>query len=622
MRSLRPCFFLPISDWHSHCYDFGQEMNILPRGRKILMIAICCGMANLWKTMEVIASQREMLTLEEVRQRVLDFNESIQMRLLDYEISRQVFQAERGIFEPQVVGSYDRVDTERPNTIQQQAGAFFTPIFRERNNIYDGGLEFLLPTGTQLRQGVSFRDLSNNLQALRGVDREYEAFVGLRVVQPLLKNFGPGATMVRIRLAAVASDQAFEEYRRHLMLIVARTEAFYWDLYLGQEQERLAQESVALAERILEDNRHRVELGVAPEVEVLESEANVASRQALLQETELLVSEGANRLATLFSDFPLEVPFRFRAADEPAPRDDGISYFESQQLMFSLNPDYRIQQYQVRQEEIRMGYAKNQRLPQLDLRGNYGYSGLGLTPGEAWQNIGRTDFPSWSVGVELRIPVTGGIRERHTLKAARLGHQRASVGLSEIEVQIANALQNAVHRVQSYGRTVESYRTVVAFHERLLESQLARLEVGATTSRIIFETEEKLFEAQIARLENLIQYQKSLLELELITGSTLQLRGLEVTQEELRARIAELLQSGKWNETAFHRYARVAEFDFLEPDGSSHAIRRATHVLRQETGTESPALPALTPAQQEEALQVLRRRMRQMDETTLPAFPR
>ena len=41
----------------------------------------------------------------------------------------------------------------------------------------------------------------------------------------------------------------------------------------------------------------------------------------------------------------------------------------------------------VRQEELRVAYAKNQRLPQLDLKASYGLNGLGSTPGESWDDV-------------------------------------------------------------------------------------------------------------------------------------------------------------------------------------------------------------------------------------------
>src|SRR6185436_1253538 len=122
-------------------------------------------------------SVTNVMTLKETLQRVLDFNESIQIRILDHEISRKTYEAEKGIYEPAVVGSVDHVDSRRENNVQAQV-SLQSPRFAERNTIYNGGLEFLAPSGAKLRTGVTLRDLQNNLQQERNpfIDREYGWF--------------------------------------------------------------------------------------------------------------------------------------------------------------------------------------------------------------------------------------------------------------------------------------------------------------------------------------------------------------------------------------------------------------------------------------------------------------
>ena len=110
------------------------------------------------------------MTLQEVDRRVVDVNESIQMKMLDAEISRKTVKAEEGIYEPQVVANVTHLDSQRPNNIQEQRSLLSAEL-DERNNLYDGGLEFLSPIGSKFRVGVSFRDLHNNLQQQRSLVR-------------------------------------------------------------------------------------------------------------------------------------------------------------------------------------------------------------------------------------------------------------------------------------------------------------------------------------------------------------------------------------------------------------------------------------------------------------------
>ena len=60
------------------------------------------------------------LSLREYVQRVLDYNESIQVRMLQVEMARRGVKAERGVFEPELVGSAEHVENKRPNTVEEQ----------------------------------------------------------------------------------------------------------------------------------------------------------------------------------------------------------------------------------------------------------------------------------------------------------------------------------------------------------------------------------------------------------------------------------------------------------------------------------------------------------------------
>lgn len=514
------------------------------------------------------------LTLEDVRRLVANRNESVQMRMLEHEISMRVYQAERGIFEPQIVGSVERVDTDRPNNTQQQAslGLFgpSTPVFLERNRFYNAGIEFLAPTGTRLRLGYTMRELGNNLQ-YSGSDTnriyigpEYETFLGATLVQPLLKNFGVGTTMAKIRLAALASQVAFQEYRRQLMLTMAQAESAYWELYLAQEKTRIAGESVALSEKILADNKARLEVGKAPELEVLQAEAGISLRRARLNENRQKVIEVAGRLGNLFGRTPTDTAALPRAVDQPSNQKDLVSGSPDVEAAFQNNPDFLARHAQLSQEGIRVKYARNQRLPQVDLRASYGLNGLGRNLGGSWSDVDSQDYPAWSVAVELRVPISGGVKERNEYRAALLGKERAEFGIKEVETQLLNGLDAARRRLRLYQEDIDNYRSVASFHERLLQTQLDRLSVGGIESITVLETEERLSEARSAVVEGQVLFQRALLELELIRGTMLRVRDLEITKDELRHLTRERLRLARTPPVRWEELERRAAREFDE----------------------------------------------------------
>ena len=296
MRQERLCFrssqsslklSMPKIYWSSTRFEF-LKIALFPWNRLVILTLI--GSALNYGSQGAEATPPESpLRLNELRRMVLDQNDQIQMRLQDAEVSERLHRAEKGIFEPQLVGGAEYFDTSRPNNRQQSAqlGFFARPFYLERNTLYNAGIEFLLGTGAKLRTGYMLRDLNNNVGAAETtpgqlMGQQYESFAGLNLTQPLLKNAGWGATTAKIRLSAISSKIAFHEYRRQILLVLASAEAAYWDLHLAQEQVRIGTDSLATAQKILKDNQARLEVGKSSELEVMQAQAGLAARKAKL----------------------------------------------------------------------------------------------------------------------------------------------------------------------------------------------------------------------------------------------------------------------------------------------------------------------------------------------------
>jgi outer membrane protein len=492
----------------------------------------------------------ENLTIQATLDKVIRNNESLQAKILDAEIARRQYKAEKGVFEPAVVGSYDRIDNHRENTLEQQAALGNLGLgrkdFSERNDLWKGGLETLSPLGSRFRVGYDLQRLRNSLNA--GIGSEYVTTIGATVTQPLLKNFGLAASMARIRLAAINSDIAYQDYRRQLMLTLSRAESGYWDLYFAQEQEQITRDSVEIADAVYKDGKARLSVGKSAELEVLEAQAGVSLRKARRSEASQKLAEAAAQLNSLISGSLSGTNITLRATEIPKITQVSLDYYDSCSSAYTNNPDYLTKKHQALAENIRLAYSKNQRLPQLDLKGSYGLNGLGNGVDDASNDINHAQFPSWSVGIELRIPITGGIRERNELKAARLSKQKALINLKEIEVQVGNALSTAILKVRNLGDSAEDQLSVISFHRQLLETQLTRLEAGVIDSKTILDTEEKFFQARMAHLENIVAYKKALLEFELVKGTTLIARKVDLTKAQLQGMTEKLLAENRFSD--------------------------------------------------------------------------
>jgi outer membrane protein TolC len=501
------------------------------------------------------ATQIVELKLDDYLQQVLQHNESIQAQMLETEVTRHKMQGERGIFEPDFEASATREANRRTNNVQQQASDSGQAFFDERNNLYDSGIESLIPTGGKIRLGYTLSDLANNVNPIpflgNGTNnlfiKQYQTFVGATFTQPLLKNGGTTATLANLRLAAFDSDIAFQQYRRQLMLTIYQAEGAYWNLYFAQEQIRFFDDSVAVAQNVLDDTQEKLKAGQGAELDVMESQSALALRDTKRNDAMQSYFDALGHLQTLTGTMP--DPMRsgtnaptIRVVDDPHSTNAPPNYSDTFQDAFLLNPDYLIQEGKMEQERVRLGFAKNQLLPELDLKAAYGFNGLGATPGDSWNVAASQEFPSWSVGFELTVPLAGNIKGRNFYHAAKLSLQESYLNLKSVQTEIANGLSIAIQKAQAWQQSIQSYETVVHYNEELLKTQLERLKAGTVEAHKVLEVEADLLDSRQDLASALMQYRRALLEVELSDGAILKNRDLDVTRDELRHQTEWLLE--------------------------------------------------------------------------------
>jgi outer membrane protein TolC len=479
----------------------------------------------------------DRLSLSELIHRVVAQNQQIQIQKAEWDIKQAEEKGTHAIFEPDFVTSAEYEDNSQKNTPQESLNRLGEDVYTERNWDYSVGLEGLVPTGAKVNLGYELRQLSNTVtKDLTDEKDEYEMYLGLSVRQPILKNAGIETTKTAIRVAQKESQVSFQEYRREMMQTVSKAAAVYWDFYRTQENLILRQESVRIADKILVDNRQRHRTGKMAETEVLEAMAGVSSRKALSSEAQHEHREAANRLSKLLSVPHSQETMRFEATDKPV-----IDFIDKldfdvvaiMQRAFELQPEYLAAHERLEQADVKLSFAKNQRWPELDLIASYGFNGLDFSRGDSWDQIEDGDFETWSVGVEFRLPIGGGIKSRSELRKARLEIKSQLSTLKDIEVNLTNNIDTTLHHITSAEEQRQYADGIVKIRKRLLDAELARLDAGKSSTRLILEKEDDYRNAKEIALKNRVELQTALVELELAGGTILLNNGVEIMELEL-----------------------------------------------------------------------------------------
>jgi outer membrane protein TolC len=297
----------------------------------------------------------------------------------------------------------------------------------------------------------------------------------------------------------------------------------------------VARRALELADKLVEDNQARVEVGTLAPLDIVQAQAEAATRRQNLAAAEAAASTAElalKRYLVSGTDDPLWRQ-TIRPVDlpslEPIPSDiEGAVRRALAERTDLINLRKNIQS-----NDINIEYFKNQSMPALDMTASYGAQGLGgpelvrsgsgldapvgsVLPGGYSDALGilrNMDYPNWNFSVTLSYPV---FASQATAQAARARLQRNQnlTRIRSLEVQVAAEVTNAALTVQSNRQRVEAATAARELAQKRLEAEQSRFEVGMTTNFFVVQAQRDLRDAANVELRALADYRKSLVNFE------------------------------------------------------------------------------------------------------------
>lgn len=384
------------------------------------------------------------------------------------------------------------------------------------------GINQRLPTGATYE--LSFDSNRNNTDTtfLQGINPAYQTDLSLKVVQPLLRNFGVDVNRTQIKIAQNEQEISMDQFRQTTMDIITQVQDAYWELVFALEDLKVAQRSLDLAKELADLNRARVRAGVAAPVEITQAETDIAAREAGVTVAEKAVRDADDRLKVVLNIpkagewggaiLPTD-PARFSPviADLPTAVADALS----------KRPDYEAVKIDLSNRELTLRFARNQLLPQLAVEGTVGLNGLGDSYGDSATKLSSRDFYQGSVGLVFSVPL-GNRAARAEFIKAQLAVAQTRVTLRDAELQITAQVREAVRRIDADAKLVEQTKAASGLAAEQLRIEQKRLEAGVSTTFEVLRFQRDLAVTQSAEVRALTNYNKSLANFDRVRGVTLE----------------------------------------------------------------------------------------------------
>jgi outer membrane protein TolC len=125
------------------------------------------------------------------------------------------------------------------------------------------------------------------------------------------------------------------------------------------------------------------------------------------------------------------------------------------------------------------------------------------------------EFHNWSFAVQFSYPIGNGAAEA-TLARTRLQYSQAQIQLQNLELQVSTSVRDVARNVQTNQLRLVSTQATRTLMQRKVEAEQKKFAAGLSTNFLVFQAQRDLADAQYNELLALLEYNKSLVDLETV----------------------------------------------------------------------------------------------------------
>jgi outer membrane protein TolC len=470
-------------------------------------------------------------------------------------VANEGVQQARGVYDPVGFAEYrfDSAEDPSANSVQDVFGGGNVTQVNSNQWSYTAGVGGQLPFGLSYSTSYNMTRVDSD-SGFFVLEPQNQATATSEITLPLLRDFLYNEASVTVKRSRIAKQISEEDFRAALTDIILGVELAYWGLAASRENVRVAEKSLETTQDLLEQTEVRHEVGVVSRVLVTQAEAGVADREFQLIVARNLAGTAQDQLLNAIAA-PDPASYRLTQLIPENP-----AYFEyeiDEEIAISkalrLRPELAASRRRLEDAQVQLSFAKNQRLPRLDVTGGYSMSGISGTqksrtgspaPGggtvpdlgfdRGWHHANDDFFNSpgnsWSVGARFEIPF-GNRTRKHTVFQRDIELRRAASQLRRTEQVVILDVRAAVRDLNSAIEGLEAAERRRIAQEETLRAEQERLRLGDSTPFQVLEFEEDLADAERQQIGALQTYRNAVVEIEQAQGTLPSARGISVEEE-------------------------------------------------------------------------------------------
>ena len=458
------------------------------------------------------------LSLYDAIMLALERNPTVTIQRLDPKIMKSYADEQRAMFDPVLSASASNSESKSERFLGARPDPF--ELLSKRSQ-YDLQLSEALPSGTTVTAGTSVSGSTSNI-----FRDQYTGNMGVTFSQALLRGMGWGANLAALRKARLDVEISNAELKGVAEQLVADVENAYWALYLARREIDIQRESLALAEKQLQESLERVAVGRLPELELAAVHAEVSTRNEALIDAQsqyeqarlhfiFLVNPEHRDMWTISPEL-IDVPFM------PVDSLGEVSLHEA--LGLKYRPDLQQAEFELKKGELDIVRTRNGMLPRLDM-----FISLGRNSYARTFKDGLPDYSSpyydVSVGLSFEFPVLNRQAAAQAARA-RWSYEQMLHSLENMKRLVQWDVRSAYIEVLRMHKLIETTKVTLALQERKLAAEQEKFRVGKSTNFLVLQAQRDLTASQLDEARAVVSYLEALIRLYQMEGTLLERRGI------------------------------------------------------------------------------------------------
>ena len=354
-------------------------------------------------------------------------------------------------------------------------------------------------------------------------------------VQPLLRNFRIDGNRASLQITQLNQQMSETTLRATITRTLANVRNAYWDLVYAIQAAEVAERSMALASKLVEDNKARVEVGALAPLDVVQAEAEQANRRQAVATTSAARRTAELALKRLIVNGTDDDLWNatIEPVDRPTYSSSAIDVGAAVRRALTTRTDLETSRRQMQSNDISLRNLVDQQMPALDLTASYGMAGVGgptfirapgslggaiidTIPGgftDALRILANRDAPTWNLGLSFNYPIGASPAEANVARA-RLQQRQTIAQARALELQVATEVTNAALQVEASRERLQAASAALVLQERRLDAEQSRFDVGLSTNFFVVQAQRDLRDAQNAELRALLDYRRAQVDFE------------------------------------------------------------------------------------------------------------